>query len=71
MVYLELWNIKNQNLIQTYTVKHFVKIVNGTIVSQYKLAAFPISWNKYHEAVAPEIGILCKKAIAREGTGDR
>ena len=41
------------------------------MVSQYKLAAFSTSWNKYHEVVTPEIVILYKKNMAHEGAGDR
>ena len=38
--------------------------------SQYKLAAFSTSWNKYHEVVTPEIIILCKKTMALEAARD-
>ena len=55
-------------LCQTSTMKRFAKIVNGYnyfyklwLFSQYKLAAFSTSWNKYHEVVTPEVDILCKK----------
>ena len=41
------------------------------MVSQYKLAAFSTSRNKYHEVVTPEVVFLCKKTMAREGVGDR
>ena len=37
---------------------------------QYKLAAFSTSWNKYHEVVTPNIAILCKKTMAREGAAE-
>ena len=39
--------------------------------SQYKLAAFSTSWNKYHEVVTPEMVILCKKTMALEAAVDR
>ena len=40
------------------------------IVSQYKLAVFSTSWNKYHRVVSPEIVILCKKTMVLETAGD-
>ena len=48
---------------QTSAMKGFVKTVNGKKFSQYKLAPFSTSWNKYHEVV--------KKIMADEGARDR
>ena len=61
---------------QTSTMKSFSKIVNGYnyfcklwLFSQYKLAAFSTSWNKYHEVATPEVVILCKKLWRTRGPG--
>ena len=57
-------------------MKRFVTGVNGynyflKLFSQYKLAAVFASWNKYHKVVNPDVVILCKKAMAREGAEER
>ena len=74
LVYSELWYIENSGIFktqglfrhlrcQTSAMKGFVKTVNGKKVSQYKLAPFSTSWNKYHEVL--------KKIMADEGARDR
>ena len=57
-------------------MKRFVKVVNDydyfrKLFLQYKVAAFFTSWNKYHKVVTPDIVILCKKTMAREGAEER
>ena len=63
-----------QTFCQTSTIKCFEKIVNGYnhfrklwFISQYKLAAFSTSWNKYHEVVTPEVVIQCKNLWCTRG----
>ena len=62
-------------IIQAYSwsilQKQFTAIMYSQIiiVSQYTLAAFSTSWNKY-EVVTPEVVILFKKTRARKRAGD-
>ena len=37
------------------------------LFSEYKLAVFFTSWNKYHKVVTPDVIIICKNTMAREG----
>ena len=37
------------------------------LFSEYKLAVFFTSWNKYPKVVTPDVVIICKKTMAREG----
>ena len=63
-------------LCQTSAMERFAKIVNGCnyfcklqLFSQYKLAAFSTSRNKYHEIVTPVVVILCKNLWRARGLG--
>ena len=74
-VHWKFWHIHNPRLIQTSTMwniydEAFSEKNEQKIFSQYKLAAFSTSWNKYHEVVTPQIVIVCKKKTILEAAGD-
>ena len=76
LVYSQLWHIQNLRLIPTSTMSSiydeaFRENSYRKIVSQYKLATFSTSWNKYHDVVTPEVAIQCKKINNTKGIGDR